>query len=178
MRTLLFVTSLFLTLLAAPLSARAHDAEGKPQPGEAVRAIPGLTAPDQYPQGCVDCHVNFDDRGDDYRLSTLMKKMQTEVDPALLAKVRSFTPADIQLSGVHPDVGADFFDSPVPDTCMDCHDPNGGFAPPMDRMMHGLHLTGGEDNHFISLFGGECTHCHKFDAKTGVWSIGSGPETK
>jgi len=28
----------------------------------------------------------------------------------------------------------------------------------------------------MTLFQGECTHCHKLDAMTGKWSMPSGPE--
>jgi hypothetical protein len=31
-------------------------------------------------------------------------------------------------------------------------------------------------NHFLALFHGECTLCHKLDAKSGAWAIPSGPE--
>jgi hypothetical protein len=42
--------------------------------------------------------------------------------------------------------------------------------------MHLVHLTGGTDNVFVSTFKGDCTHCHKLDAKTGAWSLPSSPE--
>jgi hypothetical protein len=44
------------------------------------------------------------------------------------------------------------------------------------RMAHPVHLTGGDENHFMTLFQGECTHCHKLDRATGAWSIPSAPE--
>ena len=43
-------------------------------------------------------------------------------------------------------------------------------------MIHEIHLTGGDTNHFLTMFQGECTLCHKLDAKSGAWAIPSGPE--
>jgi hypothetical protein len=37
-------------------------------------------------------------------------------------------------------------------------------------------LTGGTNNVFVTTFKGDCTHCHKLDAKTGAWSMPSGAE--
>jgi len=43
-------------------------------------------------------------------------------------------------------------------------------------MLHALHLTGGKDNHFLTIFQGGCTNCHKFDAASARWTVPSGPE--
>jgi len=43
-------------------------------------------------------------------------------------------------------------------------------------MIHLIHMTGGANNHFLTLFHGECALCCKLDAKSGGWSLHSGPE--
>ena len=43
-------------------------------------------------------------------------------------------------------------------------------------MMHVIHLEGVKDGHFLSIFQGECTHCHKLEKNTGTWRVPSGPE--
>jgi hypothetical protein len=43
-------------------------------------------------------------------------------------------------------------------------------------MVHLIHLTGGQENHYIAIFQGECTHCHKFNPNTGKWFLPSGTE--
>jgi len=50
---------------------------------------------------------------------------------------------------------------------------------PLDlaRMLHRVHLSGGNESHFLTLFQSECTHCHKLDMSTGRWGLGSGTET-
>jgi hypothetical protein len=59
----------------------------------------------------------------------------------------------------------------VPGACIKCHTSMSKVAPPLAPMMHGAHLTGGDASVFLTKFDGECTHCHKFDAKTAVWSM-------
>jgi len=39
-----------------------------------ARNIPGLTAEDKFPNGCVDCHIKMPDINQDERISTLMSK--------------------------------------------------------------------------------------------------------
>jgi hypothetical protein len=59
---------------------------------------------------------------------------------------------------------------------MTCHSKRSKTAPPLAALLHLVHFTGGDENHFLTIFQGECTYCHKFDTKTGVWKIPSGPE--
>jgi len=165
---------LVVTLLFAACSvAVGAPPEGAPH-GPPVRQIPGLTVPDPFPHGCVDCHVNMPAQNMDVRLSTLMRGWQEQVDPALLIKVRAFTPAEIALEGKHPQV--EVAGEEVPKACLQCHGATSTTAPPFGRLLHGLHLVGGDENHFLSLFQGECTPCHKPDKATGAWSLGSGTE--
>lgn len=162
-------------LVLAWRSGLAAAAAGEPA-APALRPIPGLTAPDKFARGCVDCHVVLPDRKMDVRLSALMKQWQEKVDPALLERVRAFSPAEITLKGVHPKVPGAV--SEVPKACMTCHARASKVAPPLGRMLHGLHLVGGDKNVFITQFQGECTHCHKLDAATGNWSLKGGAEPK
>jgi len=145
------------------------------QPAQApLRQIPGLTAPDQFPRGCVDCHVNRSDPKMDVRLSTLMRQWRDTVDPTLLARVRAFAPVDMPIKGKHPKVAV--AEAEIPKACLKCHSQASKFAPPLSRLLHGLHLVGGEKNHFVTMFRGECTHCHMLDTTTGIWSLKNGTE--
>ncbi len=164
-------TMLVLATATAALAQTPPGSGKKPPP---LRPIPGLTAPDKFPQGCVDCHVNMPEQKMDVRLSTLMKQWQEEVEPALLAKAKRFAPPGLTLKGQHPKLGQGVGE--VPKTCLTCHSRTSKIAPPFSRMVHGLHLVGGEANHFMTLFQGECTHCHKLNVETGAWSVKSGRE--
>ena len=50
------------------------------------------------------------------------------------------------------------------------------FEPPLALMVHRIHLVGGEQNHSLTTFQGECTHGHKLDLATGTRSIPSAAE--
>jgi hypothetical protein len=142
-------------------------------PAPEVRAIPGITAPDSFPQGCVSCHIVLPD-GTDVRLSTLMRRLVAGADSAQLAKAQAAAPAGLTLKGKHPDASRALAN--VPAGCLTCHGETATIAPPFARLLHLIHLTGGEANHFLSMFQGQCTYCHKLDAATGAWSLPSGPE--
>jgi len=163
-------------ILVASVIPAGGAPEKEPQPAPPVREIPGVTAPDRFPRGCVDCHVNRPDLKMDARISTAMRRWQDTVDPEFLARVRAFAPAGMALKGKHPKLRAEGAD--IPKACLKCHSRTSTFAPPFARLLHGLHLVGGEKNHFLSVFQGECTHCHKLDRATGSWSLGSGTENK
>lgn len=143
---------------------------GPPQ----ARRIPGLTVEDAFPRACVDCHVNLPDRGMDMRISTLMSRWTTAVEPALLARAQLVMPPGVRLVGVHPRATSSLSD--IPAGCMDCHGGGAASAPPFAGLLHVIHLTGGEENHFLTEFQGECTYCHKLDPTTGEWKVPSGAE--
>ena len=136
----------------------------------AARRIPGITAKDVYPRACVDCHVKGPEMP--APLSLTIKQWSTKVESSLLAKAQSAAPKGVTLKGKH--FGAPVKD--VPASCLKCHANGSKVAPPFATMMHAIHLTGGEANPFLTTFQGECTHCHKLNAKNGEWSIPSGPE--
>ncbi len=142
---------------------------------QTARKIPGINAPDAFPKGCVDCHVNKPPT--DARLSTQLQEWTAgKVSPALRTTVQGSAPAGLVLKGKHPDA-ADSLDD-VPAACADCHSADSKKAPPLAGMIHRIHLVGGDKNRFMTEYQGECTSCHKLDAAKGTWSMPSGPEKK
>ncbi len=110
------------------------------------RAIPGITAKDAFPAGCVDCHVK------ERRVSVLLKA------PTMKKK--------------HPPVAT----KDIPASCMKCHSATSKTIPPFAPLMHRLHFAKADASQFVTQFGGECTHCHKLNKTTGVWSMPAGTE--
>ena len=159
-------------LVLLPAAAMADNGKMKPPPP--ARKIPGITAEDTFPRGCVDCHINMPQINKDERISVLMAKWMKKVEPKLLKKAQAAAPEGVALKGVHPPVAGSLKN--IPAGCMACHSRTSKAAPPFGAMLHAIHLTGGEDNHFLTIFQGECTYCHKLNAATGAWSIPSGPE--
>lgn len=139
-----------------------------------ARKIPGITVEDPFPNACTDCHLNYVEQNLDVRFSTLLGHWSHEVEPKLLAKAQASAPEGVKLRGRHPE-GADAVDD-VPGACLECHGRDSKRAPPFAVMIHNIHLTGGQENHFLTLFQGECTYCHKLDLSTGAWSMPSGAE--
>lgn len=163
------------TTAATPVPAQAAGRAPAPAATTAARKIPGINVADPYPKACVDCHVNKPPM--DARLGTQMSQwMAGKVNPALLSTVQGSAPAGLKLKGKHPDAADSLGD--VPAACADCHSGDSKKAPPLAAMVHRIHLTGGDKNHFMTEFQGECTYCHKLDTATGAWSIPSGPEKK
>ena len=140
-------------------------------------SIPGVTEKDQYVHACVSCHKNYTDKNQDIRLSTLLKAWNEQVNPATLAKVQAIAPDGVTLKGKHSyKVSAD---ANIPESCNKCHGkPAMKSALPMGQLLHTIHLTGGKDNRYLTEFQGQCTHCHKLDVKTGIWTVGNGNENE
>ena len=156
------------SLVAVP--ARGQENQAPPP----VRKIPGITALDSHPNACVDCHVNHPEIKVDARFSTLMKEWGERVDPKLLAKAQASSPEGLVLRGKHP-ISENVLAS-IPAKCLVCHDKQTTTSPPFARLMHMIHLVGGQENHFLTVYQGECTHCHKLDVTTSQWAIPSAPE--
>jgi len=165
--------ALLLCLTGMSVGADAA-AQAGPPPGPPPRPIPGITAPDSFPNACVDCHVLYPDRGLDVRLSTLMARWRDQVEPRLLGLAQASAPGGRRLGGRHPDVTEALAD--IPNGCLECHGKDARRAPPFAALLHAVHLSGGAENHFVSIFGGECTYCHKLDQANGRWSVPSRPE--
>ncbi len=148
--------------------------ENAPKQFPPARKIPGLTSEDKFPNGCVDCHINMPDINQDERISTLMSRWTENVETKLLEKAQSVA-SDIKLKGVHPPAKESLGD--IPSACLNCHSSTSkNAAPPFAALLHLIHLTGGDENHFMTIFQGECTHCHKINVATGRWTIPSGSE--
>ncbi|HOX26210.1 MAG TPA: hypothetical protein PLL30_08390 [Candidatus Krumholzibacteria bacterium] len=172
--TYLIAAAAAIIAIGAAVAQEPHPGGPMMPPPPPPRSIPGITTPDQFPRGCVDCHVDRPDLQMDVRLSTLMRQWQQGVSAEMLERVRVFSPASLTLAGRHPEVEMPF--GRVPDDCLECHGRDSTSAPPFATLLHGLHLAGSESNHFVAMFQGECTHCHKLDASSGSWSLGSGAE--
>jgi len=138
--------------------------------------VPGITAADKFPGACVDCHLNYVEMNLDTRLSTLMKRWNERVGPALFARAQASVPKGTTLEGKHPQVADVARD--IPAACLVCHGSaaKAGSAPPFGRLMHAIHLSGGDKSPFMTVFQGECTHCHKLNTTSGEWSLPSGSE--
>ena len=139
-----------------------------------LRNIPGITADDMFPMGCVDCHLNFTDKNMDTRISTSLAKWEEGAESKLLAKAQAATSKETVLTGKHPAAKESLAD--IPKTCIECHNSMSPKAPVFSQMVHLIHLMGGQDNHYMTIFKGECTHCHKFDSTAGKWLTPSGRE--
>jgi cytochrome c553 len=163
-------------LIAVPMALfpNVGMAENNQKQLPPVRKIPGLTIEDKFPNGCVDCHINMPNIKQDERISTLMSKWNKKVETELLSKAQAAAGAGVTLKGMHPSARESLKD--IPAACITCHDKKNGTAPPLAALLHVIHLTGGDDNHFLTIFQGECTYCHKMNVATGAWAVPSGPE--
>lgn len=167
------ITGLLCTFSAAPQAQTELAAHPEMPP---ARAIPGITTEDLYPQGCVDCHINYEEMNRDTRLSTIIAEWATSVPPDLLEAAQAIAGPGIKLQGVHPRLRAVGVLGGIPAVCMGCHEHEAKTAPRLVPLLHKIHLAGGDEAVFLRLFQGECTHCHKLDAATGQWRVPSGPE--
>jgi hypothetical protein len=104
----------------------------------------------------------------------MMNAWTVKVEPGLLANAQATAPTGITLKGKHP--AAAFALKNIPAGCLTCHSKKSTLAPPFAQLVHRIHLTGGEANHYLTVNQGECTYCHKLNAATGLWSMPSNPE--
>ncbi len=173
------VKKLVLFGIALPILFSIFQAQGQDEKQTApapppARKIPGINIEDPYPHGCVDCHINYVEMNLDTRFSTLLKLWSEKAEPKLVAKAQASAPKGLTLKGKHPKAVAALKD--IPAGCIICHGKESSTAPPFANMIHNIHLTGGEENHFLTMFQGECTYCHKLDLATGHWAMPSAPE--
>ncbi len=173
MRRIALLSLAAICLTALTSVGQVGHSPKEPPPLPPARPIPGITAEDRFPNGCVDCHLNYQEMNLDTRFSTLMAQWTKEVEPRVMDKAKAAAPQGLTLSGKHPAVN-DFSD--VPKSCLTCHQTGSTVAPAFSRMLHAIHLGGGEQSHFMTMFQGECTHCHKLNPVTGEWAIASGKE--
>lgn len=138
-----------------------------------VPQIPGITAEDTHPNGCVDCHKQGNDPG---RLSTIIAKWAQGVDADILDKVKPAFPASSPPSGKHPDVSSMIASSELPSICLSCHAEGSTSPPELSKLLHLIHFKGqAESNSFLTTFGGFCTNCHKL-GDNGDMVLKSGKE--
>lgn len=173
---------IFAALFFVPMPAHGQQEEPKLPPAPPARKIPGINAPDDHPHACVDCHKNNPAQNMDARFSTWLKEWQQKVPKELVEKAKQAAPAGMKIEGKHPKVKADLTTAEIPKACFECHAEHPRnkkkAGPPFARLIHRIHLVGGEDNHFMTYYQGQCTYCHKLDQKTGQWSLGKGTEAE
>ena len=105
---------------------------------------PGVPA-DDFPQGCVSCHVVLGE-GMDKRLGIVLDAAGHR---SLKGKVEQ-----------------------VPTDCLGCHESLGD--PPFASLIHLAHFAKPETNVFVARFGGDCRHCHVMNDTTGVPGLKAG----
>jgi hypothetical protein len=164
----------WLAIVGLLLCTGIGPAPAQGPPGPPARNIPGIVVKDPYPNACVDCHINYVDMKMDTRFSTLLKQWAEQVGPKLLAKAQATMPAGKKLTGKHPNAAHTLKD--IPAKCLVCHGKTSKIAPPFASMIHLIHFSGGNENHFLTLFQGECTYCHKINLSDGRWKIPSAAE--
>jgi len=167
-------TSFFRVLPSVVLLPLLLAAAGPPVELPPAREIPGITVEDRYPRSCVDCHVVYPDIDRDTRFGPMLERWSQKVEPELLEVAQAAAPAGVVLAGKHPVVADALGD--IPASCLSCHGEASTEAPSFGPMIHRIHLTGGARSVFLTLFQGECTHCHKLDPSTGAWSLPGGAE--
>lgn len=102
-------------------------------------------AADDFPAGCVSCHVVLPD-GADKRLPTVLDEL-----------------GHIPLKGKVARAPAD---------CLTCHEKR--VETKFSVLVHQVHFGSPEKNVFIQRFGGDCRHCHAMDGETGVPALKQG----
>ncbi len=139
--------------------------------------IPGVTATDTHPNGCIDCHRNIPNVAD-YSLSHAISEWAAKGTPKeIMDRAKSAWPK-ANLSGKHPNVVGMIKSKGIPASCFVCHDSDNSDKP-LYRVLHTIHYTGGADNHFITKYNGSCTNCHNINLKnppTGTMEVKEGKE--
>jgi len=109
-------------------------------------AAMGTTATaDDFPAGCVSCHVVLED-GADKRLAAVLDEIG---HLALKDKVAT-----------------------VPTDCIGCHEKKSDTK--FSVLIHQAHFGSPETNLFVQRFGGDCRNCHAMDGSSGQPSLKEG----
>ncbi len=121
-------------------------------PGLAADApyLPGITTPDDHPNGCVSCHV----------------LKEGDVNPLTL----NLTLARIS---THPKV--DTLVKKIPTDCLMCHK-DGSKADNLFARAHKAHFGKLANSLFIKNYQGACLNCHVMDLTTFNVAVKSGPK--
>ena len=141
-KTVLWIVTGLVILGGAAVMLSAASAGDAP-------VLPGITAKDENPNGCVDCHKNQGE-GKDYRLSAGLAKIKGHPNVEKIVKV-------------------------APKDCTMCHKA-GGKVPELSLVVHKAHFDKPTENAFVTVYKGQCLACHALDLKTGAMSTKSGPK--
>ncbi|KPK55346.1 MAG: hypothetical protein PVI25_00405 [Gammaproteobacteria bacterium] len=113
-----------------------------------LTAFAGVAVADEFPEGCVSCHV--EKIGDvDFRLNTLLEQIgHRKVDRL----------------------------KQVPRDCGRCHTSDPTEEENFTAMIHEIHFDVPKINLFVTRFDGACIHCHQVDTETGEAGLKNGPK--
>jgi len=100
---------------------------------------------DDFPEGCVSCHVVLGD-GADKRLATVLDEI-----------------GHVPLKGKV---------AQVPSDCIACHEQKSDTR--FSVLTHRAHFGSSETNVFSLRFGGDCRHCHTMDGASGQAGLKQG----
>lgn len=135
------VAAIVLLLVAAMFAAAVAISTGAQQPKV---TIPGVNAPDETPNGCVDCHKKSGSK--DFTL----QKVMTQIMKGKHVKVTGLV-------------------KEVPTDCAKCHKKDAKVGE-LDRLIHKAHLTSDD---FLGEYQGGCTSCHALNKETYQMSVKS-----
>jgi len=100
---------------------------------------------DDYPDGCVSCHVKGDGN-EDNRINVLLAE------------------SGHGRGGERTKL--------IPTGCNRCHTPDGtGTAGSIRKLIHAVHYEVPAENPYMVKFGGDCRDCHSLDQSSGVAGI-------
>jgi hypothetical protein len=141
----MFVKAAIALVCAGSLALGLQDTT-KPQ--DRTAKVPGVTAKDPFPQGCVSCHVKLPD-GRDVRLNNAIKLVKGHPD---IAKIVAVVPTD----------------------CKKCHFAGGEKG--LEKILHKMHYGKQEKSIYVQEFGEGCLNCHTVALKTGKMTVKSAPK--
>lgn len=107
---------------------------------------------DDYPQGCVDCHILSESgSGKKYTGDFRIQPLLAQTGHRWLKKIKT-----------------------VPDDCTKCHSDDSDL--PLATIIHLVHFERPEANVYTTEFGGKCGNCHAMDASAGEAVVKKGPK--
>ncbi|MDX2007714.1 MAG: cytochrome c3 family protein [Meiothermus sp.] len=147
----------------------------------ALPVWPGITTPDDKPNGCVDCHRQTATR--DLRLTTTLRLWASQGSPKeAISVAQAVFPRATVLTGRHPEVSQIITTGavPIPTQCIACHKSQGRS---ITSVIHLLHLS--QNPNFVSgrstfseRSGNNCTSCHTVNVDSGAMTIKAGTEAR
>jgi hypothetical protein len=108
----------------------------------------GIVYADEYPAGCVDCHVQGTG-AQDMRINAVLNRVG---------------------HGKAAERSKD-----IPTDCLRCHSyAKDAWASPLGNLVHRAHYKSPEENAFTTQYGGSCQHCHNMEGESGKAGLKSG----